>query len=192
MPFHHLWLLMGVSGFSVFLTNRINSSDLRNTSLLWVIIIIFSLNICWGFVMPSGSIPSVADKNCGDQIVKQLSKAKGEVCITRHGYLAYLAGKSFCAHEAFSVDLFNGSNADLGAKLISDTRDKIISGYYQILVLDTQGQFTGYGVDFNQLPYTATDIDCPKDVFNLLVSGPKPLHWLEYNGEKMNDLRAIR
>ena len=193
MPLHQLILIMAISGFSTLLFKaNMLFSNVARYSVMITLTILLTLNVLIGWFNPTGKIPTSADRSCGDKIIKQLSSVDGRVCVSRHGYLAYLAGKSFCAHEAFSVDVLNGSNAEIATKLMADTHDRLIDGYYQVLLLDTQAQFTGYGISFDQLFYTATDIDCPKDAFYPLVAGQRPLHWLQYNGQKMNDLRVIR
>jgi hypothetical protein len=192
IPFHLLMLIMGVSGFFIFAMRVVNSKGVFSKASLVAVVALLTLGISIGIQSLSGATPTAADQSCGDRLVRKLSRVQGEVCVSRHGYLAYLAGKSFCAHEAFAVDLFNGSDKELGAKLIADIHDKVLSGDYEVLVLDTQAQFSGYGVQFDELLYTATDVDCPRNVFNPILIGPKPLHWLKYNGEKMNDLRVIR
>jgi hypothetical protein len=193
MPFHQLWLIMGVSGFFVFVMRAVNSLRiLDKVFILPFVVFILSLNIASAAPNYLEEIPTGADLACGDMIVHRLSMVEGDVCISRHGYLGYLAGKSFCAHEAFSVDLFNGSDRQMGYKLIADIRNSIVDGYYKVLVLDTPAQFTGYGVSFDQLRYTANDLGCAADAFYPVLIGPRPLYWLEYNGDKMNDLRAVR
>lgn len=190
IPLHMLLLIMGISGFAVGL-KKLYASDagVWRYVLMPLLTLLLMLNIAIGWFNPSGQIPTVADRHCGDAIVKRLSTVKGQVCISKHGYLAYLAGKSFCAHEAFAVDLFNGSDAALARKLVDETYQRIDTGYYQVLLLDNQAQFAGYGVNFDQLRYTATDLDCPVDSFYPLIRGQRPLHWLEYNGSAMVDLR---
>lgn len=190
IPLHQLFLIMGISGFAICMAkmNAVATGVWRYAVML-LLSLLLMLNIAIGWFNPSSQIPTAADRHCGDAIVKRLSAVQGQVCISKHGYLAYLAGKSFCAHEAFAVDLFNGSNAVLAKQLVDETYQRIDTGYYQVLLLDNQAQFAGYGANFDTLRYTATNLDCPADSFYPLIRGQRPLHWLEYNGSGMVDLR---
>ncbi len=193
MPFHQLIIIMSVSGFYFSLNKLINiySVNFRYCAIIFSSVF-FAFNILIGWFNPAHQIPTSEDRACGDFLVGRLSGVSGDVCISRHGYLSFLAGKSFCAHEAFAVDLINGSNPALSERLISDVRSRIVSDYYEVLLLDTQAQFNSYGVRFEDLPYTATDVGCPANVFFPLVVGQRPLDWLQYNGDKMIDLRGPR
>lgn len=191
MPLHHLWLVMGVSGYYFLVSSVFSAFSVFRCLLLGALTLLFLLNIAWGFVFPEGQIPTAADRDCGDRLVARLKAVEGNVCLPRNGYLGYLAGKSFCAHEAFVVDVMNSGNADVASELVEGVRQQILSGHYSVLVLDTQAQFFGYGLSFEQLPYTATDLDCPADSFYPIIAGQKPLHWLQYNGTGMVDLRAV-
>lgn len=193
IPLHQLIVIMAISGFSVLLgkANEFSMRVLRYPALA-AMSIFLALNILTGWSNPAHLIPNAADRACGDRLVERLSAVQGNVCVYRHGYLAFLAGKSFCAHEAFAADLLNGSNSSFAESLISDFRDRLLNGYYEVLLLDNQAQFSAYQIGFNELAYTATDLDCPADSFYPLVAGQRPLHWLQYNGEKMHDLRAVR
>jgi hypothetical protein len=192
IPLHQLVLILSISGFSVLLCRASSVPVLAvRYGVTVVMSMLLALNVLWGWFNPSYQTPSASDRACGDHIVKKLAAVDGKVCIARHSYLAYLAGKSFCAHEAFAVDLINGSNAEWAAGLVTETRARLANGYYKVLLLDTQAQFNAYNVDFTGLRYTATDLDCPADTFYPLVAGQRPLHWLEYNGDKMLDLRGV-
>jgi hypothetical protein len=193
IPLHQLVVIMAISGFS-FLLGAVNhvAIPVARYLVLAVVSVLLSLNILLGWSNPAHQIPSAADRDCGDRLVERLSAVQGEVCVYRHGYLAFLAGKSFCAHEAFAVDLVNGSDPVLANGLREDFRHRLLTGHYEVLLLDNQAQFSAYGIGFEQLPYTATDLDCPADAFYPLVAGQRPLHWLQYNGESMKDLRTPR
>lgn len=192
MPFHQLWIIMGVSGFFIFVMRSVESLRiLDRLFILPLVVFILSLNIAAASPNYLDEIPTAADRVCGDMIVRRLSKVEGKLCVPRHGYLGYLAGKNFCAHEAFAVDLVHGSDPELAISLVAAMRDRLLGGYYNVLLVDTQAQFFAYNISFDQLRYTATDVDCPADVFYPIVSGQRPLHWLEYNGEQMKDLRAV-
>lgn len=193
IPLHQLLLIMAVSGFYILLEKAaaLKFAVLRY-GLTIFLGVFFALNILHGWFKPLHQIPTVADRACGDALVKRLAGANGDICIPRHSYLSFLAGKSFCAHEAFAVDLIHGSDPELAVSMATAMRDRLLGGHYNVLLLDTQAQFSAYNIGFDQLRYTATDLDCPADAFYPLVAGQRPLHWLEYNGEQMKDLRAVR
>lgn len=195
IPFHQLIVIMAVVGFW-WLLQRLQGVQNKGIRyfLLCLCSVLLVLNIARGWVTPSYSLPTMADRACGDALVSAIAASPAEkVCVFRHPYLARLAGKQDCAHEALAVDLLNGGNAQMASELRAETQRKLADGFYPLLLVDSDGQFAGYGVPWKKLAYTATDIDmCAADVFFPKVSGQRPRHWLIYNGAEMVDKRAGR
>lgn len=193
IPLHALFAIMAVSGFYKVLrrAGRLLFAWLK-IGIPLIAMLLLTCNLAIGYFNASSLLPTIKDRQCGDTLVKRIAAVDGNVCILRHDYLAILAGKKVpCAHEAFVVDLLNGSDKSLAESLLKDIRSKLLAGRYAVLSVDSDGQFKGYGVKWHELPYTATDIaDCAVDAFYPKMSGQRPRHWLEYNGRAMDDRRT--
>lgn len=186
IPLHQLLLVMGISAFAAILTH---SGTWKQHVVKLIAVVMLSLNIALGWFSPDRQIPDAADKACGDKLVARMAQVSGKVCVFKHNELSWLAGKPFCAHEAFAADVFNGSNKNISETLATDIRQKLLGGYYQVLLLDSQIQFGTYGIGFGDLPYTVTEVDCPHDSFYPRVQGQRAVLWLEYNGTGFRDAR---
>jgi hypothetical protein len=193
IPFHQLLVIMAICGLYVLLQffQQLKNFPLR-VVCQGLVVFLLTVNIARGDFEPGNMLPTKDDRACGDTLVKRIAAVDTNVCILRHDYLAILAGKKVpCAHEAFVVDLLNGSDKSLAESLLKDIRSELLAGRYAVLLADSDGQFNGYGVKWHELPYIATDItDCAIDAFYPKTSGQRPRHWLEYNGRAMDDRRT--
>lgn len=193
IPFHQLIVVVSAAGFYV-VVKKLGGTQRRvwfSRAALGLVSVLLSLNMARGWIRPNYFLPTDADRACGDSVVATLVQAPGDlVCVSKHTYLAFLAGKKSCAHEAWGIDLMNGSNRELANQLEADVKQQLFNGRYPLLLLDNDRQFEGYGVLWKQLPYTATDVNCPTDAFFPKLLGPRPMHWLRYNGKNMDDQRT--
>lgn len=190
MPWHQLLVLMGICGFASLVQK---AKGVWSRLILSFVTLLLSLNIVHGYVSPHSQLPSDADRACGDKLVERLRQTEGGACAPRNSYLAFLAGKDFCAHEAFAVDVMNGSDPDIANSLVTDIRQRLQDGSFSVLLLDNQAQFEGYGISRFDLPYTATDLEgCEADSFYPVLQGQRPRHWLQYNGTGWQDLRKAQ
>ena len=193
IPFHQFIVVLSVVGFGLLVKKRSGKQGdtwLGNV-VLGLVSVLLTLNMARGWIRPNYFLPTEADRACGDSVVAVLKQAQGDlVCVSKHTYLAFLAGKKSCAHEAWGIDVMNGSSREFANQLENDVKQQLLSGRYQLLLLDNDRQFEGYGVLWSQLPYTAMDVDCSTDAFFPKLLGPRPMHWLRYNGKSMDDQRT--
>jgi hypothetical protein len=132
---------------------------------------------------PSSQIPTAASRDSTEQLLKRIVAVEGEVCVTSHGYLAWLAGKKFCAHNTQVTDLVTGSDPALAQLLREDARQKILGGYYRVLVLDREKEMADLGLHFSEIPYTVTPIEYSHGPIRFPVNGYSPKLWLELNNQ---------
>ena len=134
---------------------------------------------------PSDQLPRKGSRVATDMLVQRIAAVNGNVCVASHGYLAWLAGKGFCAHNTQVTDLVTGSDAGLAQVLLDDARQKILSGYYQVIVLDREKELLDLGLQFQDIPYTVQSIDYRGgEPIRFPVNGNSPKLWLEFNEEK--------
>lgn len=117
-------------------------------------------------------------------LIDRIAAVQGRVCITSHGYLAWMAGKDFCAHNTQVTDVITGSDPALAQALRDDARQKILSGYYSVMVLDREKELLDLGLQFSEIPYTVTPIDYVHGPIQFPVNGYSPKLWLEFKEEK--------
>ncbi|MEZ5539565.1 MAG: hypothetical protein R3E63_06365 [Pseudomonadales bacterium] len=192
LAFHQLIVVISVAGFWLVVKSLsgVQSPWVRNT-FLGLMSVLLTLNMARAWIHPNYFLPTEADRACGDSVVAVLKQAPGDrVCVSKHTYLAFLADKKSCAHEAWGIDVMNGSSHQFAEQLQQDVKQQLLSGHYSLLLLDNDRQFKDYDVHWNQLPYTATDVDCPTSAFFPKLLGPRPMHWLRYNGKSMDDQRS--
>lgn len=193
IPFHQFIVVLSVVGFGLLVKKH--SGKQGDTWFGRVVLglasVLLALNMARGWIHTDYFLPTEADRACGDSVVATLAQTLGDrVCVSKHTYLAFLAGKKSCAHEAWGIDVMNGSSREFANQLENDVKQQLLSGRYPLLLLDNDRQFEGYGVLWSQLPYAATDVDCPTDAFFPKLLGPRPMHWLRYNGKSMDDQRT--
>ncbi len=187
MPFFMLLIIMAVSYFSL-MVERYRYSRNRLLSFLSVLL---AFNFYHGWVVGAAEYHVPArraggDDAVGDALVKKISQVPGRVCVTMHGYLGYLAGKGFCSHRLLLQDVMMAGNSELIDSIRAEAREKIMAGYYDVIVIDEFAEINSLGVDIKEIPYTMTllenSTEYPQYEFYPIVSGTKPMYWLEYNG----------
>lgn len=189
MPLHQVLVVLGVAGLAGLVQWVARAPGLRRYLLAGVPYLLLLANLALAWFHADWAIPTDEDRACGDRLLQQIAAVPGPVCISRHPYLAFLAGKEGCAHEAFAVDLLNGRDKVRAGQFVADLTTKLTSGYYPVLVMNNHAQFEGYGVSVAQLAYTATGLDCPQKRFYPVVAGPRPHIWAVYNGRAWEDRR---
>ncbi|HQQ62324.1 MAG TPA: hypothetical protein PLF22_01985 [Pseudomonadales bacterium] len=180
MPLDFVVVLLAASGFFVFISH-VPSVWKKSLLTFWLVV-----NLVFSWYVPAAKIPTAADRAYGDALVARIKAVSGRVCLTRHSYLAFLAGKDFCAHETQLTDIVSSENADMKARIFADVRQKISQGFYQVLVIDSMPELSAY-VSFDTIPYVASDLDVDKrsPVFYPVVNGPRPRVWLEYKQQPL-------
>ncbi len=128
---------------------------------------------------PATQIPTSRDTAAVQFVLDKLRSVKGPVCVASHGYLGWMAGKSFCAHNTQVTDVMTGSDPALAEKLRADARSKILGGYYRVIVLDREKELRDLGLQFSEIPYTVTKLNYPDGPVRFPVNGYSPTFWLE-------------
>jgi hypothetical protein len=87
---------------------------------------------------PFAQIPTKADLEAGNKLVKMLSTVKGEVFLPDHGYLPILAGKTTYAHESAIWDVLRGDQETKGKTLLmEDLNEAIRNQKFDEIILDS-------------------------------------------------------
>ncbi len=133
---------------------------------------------------PASQIPTAESTIATEGLVKRIAAVDGNVCVTSHGYLAWVAGKNFCAHNTQVTDVMTGSDSVLAQTLRDDARLKILNGYYSVIVLDREKELLDLGLQLSDIPYTVTPVQYPNGLITFPVNGYSPKFWLELQKEK--------
>ena len=187
MPMHFLLVALAVTGFSMLLKSNGKLPNKKAAIFTALCSLLFTLNIVFSVYIPQWLIPSVQDKAYGDALVKRIAAVPGRVCLSRDGYLAYLAGKDFCAHETQLTDILNGGVSTVSNPLIDDAKKRIMGGYYDVLIVDSITDIGNY-VNVLHIPYIGTPLDLGGEVsllFNPVNGGPRPHLWLELQPDRV-------
>ncbi len=187
MPFYMLLTVMSVSYFALMVQRYTQS----HYGWIGLVSVLLAFNFYHGWVKEAAEyrVPTRregGDDAIGDALVKKISQVPGRVCVTMHGYLGYMAGKGFCSHRFFMEDVIMAGDSELVEPLQAEAREKIMSGYYQVIIIDYHAEINSLGINIKDIPYTMTLLenspDYPQHEFYPIVSGSKPMYWLEYNG----------
>ena len=179
MPMHWFILPLAVAGFHHWV---MQGSVLQR----WLVTVLLAANVVWGGFMPQWFVPSAQDRAYGDALVARLAAVPGRVCVSRDAYLAWLAGKGFCAHETQMTDILNSGNANIAAALTQDAKHRILGGYYEVILVDNLFDIGNY-VDVFTIPYVGTPLDLDETqlrYFNPVSGGPRPHLWLQLVPER--------
>lgn len=133
---------------------------------------------------PARQIPSIESRNVTQALVERLAASPGKVCVVAHGYLGYLAGKGFCAHNTQVTDLVLGSDPARAQQFMANTRTSLLRGDYTVLVLDREKELHDLGVTMADIPYDASVIDYSNGKMQFVVNGNGPRWWLQFNPAK--------
>jgi hypothetical protein len=191
MPLYFCLAITAATGFS-WLVERSQTSWISSAFALLLLAGLSRDFLRYRFE-PVTQIPTAESRAATEELVKRIALLNGNVCVASHGYLAWLAGKQFCAHNTQVTDLVTGSDPELAQALRDDARQKILSGYYQVIVLDREKELLDLGLQLADIPYTVTPIEYLHGPMQFPVNGVSPKLWLEFNGlefkEEKNDAR---
>lgn len=140
---------------------------------------------------PSRQVPTADSERVTQAFVDRLAAVPGKVCVVAHGYLSYLAGKPFCAHNTQITDLVSGSDPVLAQQFLDRVRDSLRRGEYAVLVLDREKELRDLGVTLAEIPYDASPINYPDGKMQFVVNGNGPSLWLQFNPEKAIALTGV-
>ena len=145
---------------------------------VWLPINMYHANL---FNHVEAQVPSESSWRASDDLLKKIKATSGDVCVFSHGYLAYKAGKSFCAHNTQVTDLVQGSDPILADILRADARQRIMRGDYAVLILDREKELNDLGLQMRDIPYDASPIAYPDGKIKFVVNGTGPALWLQFN-----------
>jgi hypothetical protein len=114
-------------------------SDLQNRSR-WEGWVLFTclIQLVILFYNPLAQLPTAADRQDGDQLVRLLASVNGPVFLADHGYLPTLAGKEPYAQESAIWDVLRGSQQTEGKALLSqDLGQAIHQQTFDMVILDS-------------------------------------------------------
>lgn len=157
--------------------------------LTWVatllLLVLMAGQMVHGRYDPAAQLPSVNSRQSYEDLLQRIHAVDGPVCVASHGYLAWLTGKDFCAHNTQVTDLMTGTDPALAQQLRQDARERILNGYYTAILLDREKEMTDLGLQFTDIPYTVTKIDYPQGDVVFPVNGHAPALWLQFNGRSI-------
>ncbi len=189
MPMHFMIVVLSASGFSVLIQQRLLTNSRYSVLTAACVSFALLLNIVLSLYVPQWSVPDEEDRAYGDALMKRIAAVPGRVCLSRDGYLAYLAGKEFCAHETQLTDILNGGNQAITDSVVTDARQRIMSGYYQVLIVDSITDIGNY-VDVLTIPYIGIPLDSGLDErFSPVNGGPRPHLWLELQPDRVRSVQ---
>jgi hypothetical protein len=87
---------------------------------------------------PSKQLPTQADREAGQRLVRRLAHMEGQVWIPGHGYLACMVGKTGFAHQMAMKDVLNGGNLEAKQRLVEDMKAKITSRAFSSVIVDDE------------------------------------------------------
>ncbi len=183
MPMYICLAIVAASSLSLLLA-RVEVSPSRTAKVsagIGAVLLVAFLSLdLWRYrYNPATQIPTVRDTAAVKFVLDKLHTVDGPVCVTSHGYLTWMAGKSFCAHNTQVTDVMTGSSPELAEKLRTDARNKILGGYYSVIVLDREKELRDLGLQFSEIPYTVKKINFPDGPVRFPVNGYSPTFWLE-------------
>lgn len=181
MPLYFCLAVIAAIGFS-WVVERSQTSWM---SALFALLLLTGLSMDFqnSRFEPASQIPTAESRSATEELVRRIATVNGNVCVTSHGYLAWLAGKHFCAHNSQVTDLVTGSDPVMAQALRDDAREKILGGYYSVIVLDREKELQDLGLQLSGIPYTVTPIQLNAGQIRFPVNGYSPKLWLEFSEE---------
>lgn len=85
---------------------------------------------------PRDRIPTAADRQAGDTLVRRLAAVEGGVFVPFHGNLARLAGHAPSAHGMALEDVFRGPDEARRTRLRRELSEALHDGRFEVVVLD--------------------------------------------------------
>lgn len=180
MPLYCCLAITAATGFG-WLVERSRGSAIRTAGV--ALLLAFMLLDIWRYRFdPATQVPSPQTWQATAALVQRIASVDGPVCVASHGYLAWLAGKDFCAHNTQVTDLVTGADRQRAQRLLDDARQKILGGHYAAILLDREKELHDLGLQLSGIPYTVTAIDYPQGPIRFPVNGHAPALWLQFNG----------
>ncbi|MCB1615351.1 MAG: hypothetical protein KDI30_04990, partial [Pseudomonadales bacterium] len=145
--------------------------------------LLITANLIWAMYPVSAQIPDEANRRAGDRLVEKIRKTPGRVCVGSHGYLAYMAGKDFCAHNTQLTDLLWSAPEGMTEAFMEGLNKRVFNGYYAVIVLDNKAELLDWQLGYKDIPYRVEKLDDYK-AFRQVVSGGNPALWLVFQGSQ--------
>ncbi len=179
MPMYVCLAVVAAVTIILLLGRFANSLSIVQGLLGVLLVAVLSLDMSRFRGVPATQIPSARDAAATQFLLDKLRAVHGPVCVTSHGYLGWMAGKAFCAHNTQVTDVMTGSDPAMAEMLREDAHKKIMSGYYAVIVLDREKELRDLGLDFAEIPYVVTKLEYPDGAIRFSVNGYSPTFWLE-------------
>jgi hypothetical protein len=85
---------------------------------------------------PAAAVPSRADREAGEALLKRIAAFDGEVWVQSHGYLAERAGKHGTAHAMAVFDVLRAAPASEDG-LLAEIRDVLRRRWFEAILCDS-------------------------------------------------------
>ncbi len=86
------------------------------------------------FYDPRLQIPSSADREAGDRLVRRIKATQGAVLLPEFGYLAGFAGKEIYAHSVATYDVMRGKDKKLGRALLGEMKAAVRADRFAAII----------------------------------------------------------
>lgn len=87
---------------------------------------------------PYEQLPSAADRQAGELLLRQLASVQGEIYLPDHGYLASLAGKHSYSHQSAIWDIVRGNRASAAKTILRQAfADAIRQQKFDLILFDS-------------------------------------------------------
>jgi hypothetical protein len=179
MPMYVCLAVVAAAVVGLLLERFSKQHAVRVGLLLVFVVAVLSLNLARFRYEPAQQVPTERDTAAAQFLLDKLRAVQGDVCLTSHGYLGWMVGKAFCAHNTQVTDVMTGSDPAVADVLRTDAREKVLTGYYTVIVLDREKELRDLGLEFSEIPYTVTKLSYPDGPIRFPVNGYSPLFWLE-------------
>lgn len=179
MPMYVCLAVVAAATIILLLDRFANTRSVVMGVLSVLLVAVLSLDISRFRGIPARQIPTERDSAAVQFLLDKLHAVQGSVCVTSHGYLGWMVGKAFCAHNTQVTDVMTGSDPAMAEMLREDARKKIMSGYYAVIVLDREKELSDLGLRFEDIPYTVKKLQYPDGAIHFSVNGYSPTLWLE-------------
>jgi hypothetical protein len=175
-------LALWASCACVNLAHRASGSSVLACALLWLLTCALPFNVfCANLRDAARQVPSAESYRVTRDLLEQIAAVPGRVCVFSHGYLGYMVGKGFCAHNTQVTDLVQGSDPERARVFLDDTRARLMRGEYSVLILDREKELLDLGLTWPEAPFDAFPITATKGKMQFVVNGTRPSLWLQYN-----------
>lgn len=189
MPAYFFVAVAAACGFALLVNKSLDSRAVTAMTIMLTCLLLTDLYRSQYNVLLQ--LPGENSRRNTEWLVQKIAAVPGQVCVTSHGYLAWMAGKDFCAHNTQVTDLVTGSSQARAKALLDEARQKILSGYYQAIVLDREKDLWDLGLHLDEIPYVATPLQYPQaGEIGFVVNGRSPRIWLQYDRLQYNGSTA--